>query len=187
MAEYSTNDLYGCCEEDYANLTQNGVPLVANVHGLKFSQAQSSTRRVLSRVRRPLPDLPVDQEITFSAADLPHDFKGIQKPEILINGCVNYSSCVSPYYRSAAAHLLPLTCCRSPYVSDLFQPVVIVFINHFITFQYLGTCQVKDMNDPAASREAIFKMKVISECCFTLSLLDTFLYGCTMHFTSYFI
>ena len=82
---------------DYANLTEQGVPLVGNVEGLKLSKAQSKSKRVLNRVKRPLPDLPPGQELTFTVADLPPDFKGKHKPEILINGCVNYSACVSVY------------------------------------------------------------------------------------------
>lgn len=89
---------------DYANLTEQGVPLVGNVEGLKLSKAQSRSKRVLNRAKRPLPDLPPGQELTFTVADLPADFKGRHKPEILINGCVNYSACVSYHCATISNH-----------------------------------------------------------------------------------
>lgn len=94
LAQKSDNELYSS-SADYANMTSSGQPLIANVDGLKLSHATSKSRRVLDRIRRPLPDLPPGEPVTFSAADLPPDFKGLHKPEILISGCINYSACVS--------------------------------------------------------------------------------------------
>lgn len=87
-----SGDLYDSA--DYANIAGNGKPLVANIDGLKLSQAQVRSRRVLNKIKRPLPDLPASDPLSFTVADLPPDFKGRHKPELLIDGCINYSSCV---------------------------------------------------------------------------------------------
>jgi len=95
-AQLDSADFYH--SEDYANLTETGIPVIGNVDGLKLSQAQNKTKRILQKIKRPLPNVPPGDPLTFTSADLPSDFTGIHKPEILIEGCVNYSSCVSQYH-----------------------------------------------------------------------------------------
>lgn len=83
-------------DTDYANLTESGVPLIGNVEGLKLSMTRNQARETNPgmHMHRPLPRLP-GEEIEFTVGDLPYGFTGQHNPEILINGCVNYSACVS--------------------------------------------------------------------------------------------
>ena len=80
---------------DYANLTESGVPLIGNVEGLKLSKARKQSKTFSPRSARPLPDIPTAKSLEFTVGDLPRDFKGKLEPSILIEGCVNYSACVS--------------------------------------------------------------------------------------------
>ncbi|XP_067952016.1 ankyrin repeat and sterile alpha motif domain-containing protein 1B-like [Watersipora subatra] len=84
-----------CTEEndtsDYANMTESGIPLVGDIEGLKLSKSQEKSNKSIQR--RPLPELPSEERISFTKEDLPPDFKSSVDPEILISGCVNFSAC----------------------------------------------------------------------------------------------